>query len=75
MGAPEATAALKAAVSVTVLLFALTAEMVYCADPMVIFPPDSMQETLATVIAVAPAVAAAVTVVGAKTDESLMPQA
>ena len=73
--APEAAAALNAAVSVTTLVLAFIAEMVYCADPTVIFPPASILAILATVIVVAPDAAAAVRVVGANTEESLMPQA
>mgnify|MGYP006867314244 CR=1 FL=1 len=72
---PMRLPALSAEVSVTTFVEALTAEMVYCADPMVILPPASMFITEATVMVVAPAAAAAVSVVPANTAESLMPHA
>ena len=66
---------MSAEVSVTTLVEALTADMVYCTDPIEILPPASILVTEATVTVVAPVFASAVRVVLANTAESLMPQA
>ena len=66
---------MRADVSVMTLVEVFTADMVYCTELIVIFPPASMLLVEATVTVVAPVVAAAASVVLAKTEESLIPQA